>query len=306
MRILTYRELDRKSVLLALMEQAFGWPFNPPEFEKAIKADPRLKDGCVGFCAINKEEVLGYVGVMDLATRTIDGRVERAGGIYGVATMPGHTRQGVCTALLNHVHEYFVEKGYRFSFLTTSPTIVAYGLYEKLGYSDVTSFPGVYKLKEKTEKRKASESEKTSKLDFDRMLKIYCEYVKDRTGLVIRDKAYMKMLAKLYEIAAKECITTQGGYIIFKKEKKLVRIRELIAQDQEEMNRLIRLVEGKAQNVVFSRAVLDPVMRQVYKSHGFTVLETGHGVLMVKELTADIAFNEAYSNRFYMSALDHF
>jgi hypothetical protein len=138
------------------------------------------------------------------------------------------------------------------------------------------------------------------------MLGIYHKYVKDRTGFVVRDQTYMKMLAKIYEIRAKECITTQRGYAIFKKEKTQVRIRELIAHDQKEMNRLIGLVEDKAKNVVYSRAVLDPNLRQVYESRGFTVLGTGHGVLMVKELTADASFNEAYGDRFYMSALDHF
>jgi ribosomal protein S18 acetylase RimI-like enzyme len=306
MEIRTYREWETKGDLLPLMEQAFGWPFDPLEFEKTIKLDPRLRNGCVGFCAVNKGEVLGYVGVMDLATRTVDGKPEKVGGIYGVATLPGHTRRGICTALLNQAHKYFIERDYRFSFLTTSPTLAAYVLYEKLGYFDVTSFPGVYKLKEKTERRKTSEREKVSKLDFDRMLEIYDEYVKSRTGFVVRDKAYMKMLIKTHEIAAKECITTQKGYVIFKKDKKQARIRELIAQNRKEMNRLIGLVEEKAQSVVYGRAVLDPTLRQVYESRGFSALGTGHGVLMVKELTDDASFNEAYGDRFYMSVLDHF
>jgi ribosomal protein S18 acetylase RimI-like enzyme len=305
MRILTYPELEQKSLLLPLLEQAFNWPFDPLEFEKTIKVDPRLRDGCVGFCAVNKGKVLGYVGVMDLATRTADKKTENAGGIYGVTTLPGHTRQGICTALMKQAHKYFIERGYRFSFLTTSSTIVAYALYRKLGYSDVTSFPGVYKTKEKKEKQ-APEHGSTSKWDSSKIVGIYHKYVKNRTGFVVRDQTYMKMLVKVYEIRAKECITTQRGYAIFKKEKTQVRIRELIAHDHKEMNRLIVLVEDKAKNVVYGRAVLDPDLRKVYESHGFTVLGAGHGVLMVKELTADASFKEAYGNKFYMSALDHF
>lgn len=291
--------------MLPLMEQAFGWPFDPEEFEKTIKADPRLKDGCIGFCAVDEEKLVGYVGVMDLATRTLQNTVEMAGGIYGVATLPGHTRRGICGALLNRAHEYFKQRGYRFAFLTTSPTLVAYGLYEKLGYFDVTSFPGVYKVKVKEEKKHNSPCEEP-KLDFDRMLEIYCDYVKNRTGFVARNKAYMKMLAKTHEIAARECIIAQRGYIIFKREKKQVRIRELIAHDQEEMNRLVGQAEDRAQTVVYGRAILDPALRKVCESRGFTVLEAGHGVLMVKELIANVSFNEAYGNVFFMSALDHF
>lgn len=291
--------------MLPLMEQAFGWPFDPEEFEKTIKADPRLIDGCIGFCAVDEEKLVGYVGVMDLATRTLQNTVEMAGGIYGVATLPGHTRRGICGALLNRAHEYFKKRGYRFVFLTTSPTIVAYGLYEKLGYFEVTSFPGVYKVKVKEEKKDNPSCEEP-KLDFDRMLGIYCDYVKNRTGFVVRNKAYMKMLAKTHEIAARECIIAQRGYIIFKREKKHVRIRELIAHDHEEMNRLVGQAEDRAQTVVYGRAILDPALRNVCESRGFTVLEAGHGVLMVKELIANVSFNEAYGDVFFMSALDHF
>jgi ribosomal protein S18 acetylase RimI-like enzyme len=287
------------------MEQAFGWPLDPEEFEKTIKADPRLKDGCIGFCAVDGGKLIGYVGVMDLATRTLQNTVEMAGGIYGVATLPGHTRRGICSMLLNRAHEYFKERGYQFAFLTTSPTLVAYSLYEKLGYFDVTSFPGVYKVKVKEEK-KHSPSLEEPRLDFDRMLKIYSDYVKNRIGFVVRNKAYMKMLAKTHEIAARECIIAQRGYVIFKREKKHVRIRELIAHDHEEMNKLVGQTENKAQTVVYGRAILDPALRKVCESRGFTVLEAGHGVLMVKELIANVSFKEAYGDAFFMSALDHF
>lgn len=304
MKIQTYRELDQKSVLLPLMEQAFGWPFDPSEFEKTIKMDPRLKESCVGFCVLEGDEAVGFVGTMDLATRLTDGTSQNAGGVYGVATLPGHTRKGICTKLMNSTHEYFREKGYCFSFLTTSPTIVAYGLYKKLGYFDVTSFPGIYKVKEKTAKRKAPEPKKAP-LDFGRMLAIHQNYVEDKTGFVLRENAYMKALARFNDIRSGECIMTSRGYAIFKKDQKQVRIRELIANDKQEMRRLIEAVEEKAENVVYGRAVLDANLRQVYKSLGFTVLESGHGVLMVKEL-ANTSFSEAYGDKFFMTALDHF
>jgi GNAT superfamily N-acetyltransferase len=306
MKILTYHELEEKSTLLPLLEQAFGWPFDPLEFEKNIKADSRLRDSGVGFCAVIEGKTVAYVGVMDLATKTADNKVEGVGGIYGVATLPGHTRKGICTALLNRAHEHFLEKGYRFSFLTTSPTIVAHALYKKLGYFNVTSFPGVYKVKEKANRQKTVQHEKASKLNLTRILELYREYVKNKTGFVARDEPYMKMLVKTYKIADKECITTEKGYVILKKDKKQVRIRELVADDKKEMNKLIETAEDRAENVVYGRDVLDPTLREAYADNGFTVLDIGHGVLMAKELTAHASFKKAYDNRFYMSALDHF
>lgn len=144
-----------------------------------------------------------------------------------------------------------------------------------------------------------------TKLDFSRMLKIYDRYVKDKTGLVVRDEAYMKMLARTREISARECIITDRGYVIFKKEKKHIRIRELAAYDEKEMHRPIGLIENRAENLIYARVVLDPNLQRVYRSHEYSILQAGHGVIMVKEL-ADMTFSEAYGDRFYMSSLDHF
>ncbi|HVP17124.1 MAG TPA: GNAT family N-acetyltransferase [candidate division Zixibacteria bacterium] len=303
MRILAYQDLEDKDALLPLMDQAFGWPFHPEEFDRTIRIDPRLRESCVGLCAFDAGRVAGYVGIMDLATRTLEGKMEKAGGIYGVATLPGYTRQGICRTLIDRAHEYLIEKHYRFSFLTTSPTIVAYDLYRKLGYFDVASFPGAYKVVVK--KKNMEKTQGGIGLDFGGMLEIYDRYVKDKTGLVVRDEAYMKMLAKTLEISARECITTDRGYVIFKKEKKHVRIRELAACDEKEMHRLVGLIEKIAQNLIYARTVLDRNLQRVYRSHGCSVLQAGHGVIMVKELT-DTPFSEAYGDRFYMSSLDNF
>jgi ribosomal protein S18 acetylase RimI-like enzyme len=304
--ILAYSELKQRNALLPLMEQAFGWPFDPAEFEKSIRMDPRLRSGSVGFCALKEGKVVGYAGVMDFTLRTVSGAEEKVGGLYGVATHPSCTRQGICTALLNRSHEYFMAKGYRFSLLTTSPTIVAHGLYGKLGYFDVAPFLSAY-LGVRKKKVEVSKRRIVFKLDYDGMLELFREYVKGRTGFVIRDKEYLRMLFKQYGISAKDCIMIEEGYVIFKKEKESVRIRELVARDSGEMNRLIGLVENKTQKAVVGRlGISDCSVGRVYASRGFTVLEAGHGVLMAKELVADASFNDCFGNRFYMSALDHF
>lgn len=305
MKILTYRDLQSKESLLPLMDQAFRWPFNPRSFEDLVKIDPRLKDSPVGFCAVENGSVVSFVGVLDLATRALDGTVECVGGIYGVATLPSYARKGIATTLMNKAHQHFKEKGYRFSFLNTSPTLIAHAFYKKLGYADVTEYPSAHKIVEH-KKAKPYRKRKIEKLDFDRILKIYNEFSKDRTGFVIRDKAHLKMFKKAEGITARQCIIGENGYVMFRKDKWGTWIRELVALNVKEMEMLISQIEEQAKDLVYDRIVLDRTLLQVYKSCGYMIHERSHGVLMVKPLTSNASFIETYGHRLYVSSLDHF
>ncbi len=303
MQIVEYRDLESKSGLLPLLEQAFGWPFNEEEFNRFIKTDPRLKNGVVGFCALENEKVVSYVGVMDLAARTLDGAIEQAGGVYGVATLPGYTRQGFSTALFKTAHEYFKDKGYRFSFLNTSRALVAYSLYKKLGYSDVYSYPSGYRVLDTT--KATPPKTKTQKLDLDKILALYNKYVSNKVGLVVRDRTYLEMLA-IDKMTSKGTVCTDKGYVVFGKEQYYSRILELVTQNKAEAAELIKTIEGTARGVIFAKAVFDKTLRQIYSSRGYTLLDEGHGVFMVKSLESETPFKQVYGEDFFQTPLDHF
>jgi ribosomal protein S18 acetylase RimI-like enzyme len=310
MKILTYKEIESKDTLLPLLDNAFGWPFNPRTYDKLVKIDPRLRNSPVGFCTLENERAIGFVGVMDLATKTLDGNVEYVGGIYGVATLPSHARKGISTALMNRVHEYFRERNYRFSFLCTSHTLVAYAMYQKLGYMDLLERPSVYKVLNQR-KTKAAVEQRSKKINFDKLLKVYWEFVKDKTGFVVRDKAYLEMLKKTGYVSYKDCITEEDGYAIFRSNvggtwSKATWIRELVALSAKQMNRLAELVEAKAKDLIMDRDVLDNALLQVYKSRRYMTEKRSHGVIMVKPLTTDASFKKTYGDKFFLTDLDFF
>jgi predicted acetyltransferase len=309
MKILTYRELESTDELLPLLDHAFRWTFNQRTFDKLVKIDPRLKNSPVSFCALENGHIVGNVGVMDIATKTLNGTIEYVGGIYGVATLPSHTKRGVSTTLMNQTHEYFRDRGYRFSLLGTSHTIIAHAFYQKLGYSDLFECPSAYKVT-RTKTTKPRTKEKPEKIDFDRLLKIYNRRVKDCNGLTIRDKSYLEMLKKGEGFTPKECIIEEDGYVLFKEIKGMwvngVWIRELVAQNPKTMNKLLELAEKKAKEMIYDRAVMDKELLEVYRSRGYMIQERSHSVMLVKPLATGASFNQTYGSKLYMTGLDFF
>jgi len=83
-------------------------------------------------------------------------------------------------------------------------------------------------------------------------------------------------------------------------------IREFVASNAKEMNRLLEFVEAKARDLILDRAVLDDTLLEVYRSRGYMIQRRSHSVMMVKPLTADVSFKQTYGNKFYLTGLDFF
>ena len=305
MQVQPYREIESKDGLIPLFDHAFNWVFNEIQFNDFVGIDPRLRNGPVSFIGVENGKIVGHVGVMDLATRTIEGNVEYVGGIYGVATLAGYTRKGVCTTLMKKAHEYFREKDYPFSLLSTSPALIAHSLYEKMGYVDILEYPSAYKPFDENVAR-SSRLEKIMRFDLDKICRIYNLFVRGRTGLVVRDKAYFRMLKKVEGIKSRQCIVQNNGYAILSEDKTRTWIKELVALSQAGLRRLIQMVESRAKGPICDRTVLDGKLFETYADRGYITQNRGYGVMMCKSLAAGASFTEKYGDKFYMDRLDAF
>jgi len=305
MKVETYRELESKDQLFPLIDQALWEYFNPAEFEQDIRVDPRLKSSSIGYALVQNALILGFVGVMDMITRSIDGSEVKAGGIWDVATHPAHTRKGVATILMQRAHEYFKENDCEFSFLTSGRADIANIFYKKLGYEEILTFPSAYKIIKPTSRLVEATGSKT-KLDWNRILGIYHQVIHDRTGLVNRNVQYMKMLEHRKIIEPEKTIQTKEGYALLKEQEGKVSIREIIASTKEETIQLIRKAEKKALKTVADRTVLSRRTLDAYKKEGYMTLNQSFGVLMAKPLIKSAAFKETYGDKFYLTSVDLF
>jgi len=304
MKITTYRELQSKDELLPLFQHAFWWPFNPKEFEKIIRADPRLKNSPVGYVAVEDNQIAGFVGVMDIATRTLQKSEEIVGGIWGVVTHPVHARKGIFKALMQRSHDYFKEQGYKFSILYTSKILIAYAFYLKLGYKDTMVYPSAYKIIK--EKRKtAKKTRKKIKLDWDKLVELYNQATKNYTGFVIRDKQYGRMLETRKRIQPEKSIVTDKGYALLREDEGNMYVKELLALSKEETSKLISEIEEKTAKGIIYEKVVDKDTLEISKSRGYMIMREGYDLLMSKQL-ADTTFTETYGNKFYATSADFF
>jgi GNAT superfamily N-acetyltransferase len=304
-KILTYRELRTKDDLLPLMYLAFGWPFNYEEFEKTAQANPRLRDSPIGFCALKDGHVVGFVGVMDLITRNLKGEIERAGGIWGVSTLPSHSRQGISTMLMNEAHAYFRDRGYSFSFLITSRSLIAYNFYQKLGYQEATRFPSAFKH---VKRGKTIEKEK-AKENLEKILRIYRDCFVEKSGFVVRDEDYLKAAIgweEAFHKVPEEAIFEDYAYVMFKDLGGSLCIDEIVAKNKDHAKDLITKIENGAKAIIYDRTVLDKSLLQLYESLGYTTQTSSYTALMVKPLQNYKSFRETYGDKFYMSSLDYF
>jgi len=287
-----------------LIEQAFWWTIAPSDMEKIINLDIRLKNGPVGFCAVENGKLAGFVGVLDIPTRTLSGKEEVVGGIWCVATSPRFAKRGICKLLMDRAHQYFQEKKYFFSFLQTSRTLIAYAIYVKMEYVEidkVNRYPEAYKVFQKDKLEKKPDI----KLDPSKILAIYQEFVRNRTGFVVRQKDFVKMFSERKRFDEKKSIQNEDGYALTSEARNVIKIQELISQDERAYHKLLDRVEAVAQSGVIDRMITDEKLVKLYKDRGYSIEEGDHGVFMVKKL-GEIDFDETYGNAFHIGMLDLF
>lgn len=305
MNIVTYRELQPKDEIMMLMDLAFWWPMSPRDFDELINMDVRLRNGPVGFCAVKDKRLAGYVGVMDIPTKTVAGDTEIVGGIWCVATNPDSSRQGICRTLMEKAHNYFRKQKYRFSFLCTSRTIIAYAIYDKLGYTEVeyvNQFSSVYKVLDKAE---PVEKKTGTVLDPEKVYQIYEKFVENKTGFVARQRDFVTLFTKRKRFDEKKSIQREQGYALVTESQNVIKVQDLVALDDAVYGELIDHIEQIAKSGVINRAVTDERLVSIYESKGYQVQKDDDSVLMVKNLT-DASIDKVYGDSFYIGALDWF
>ncbi len=309
MEIITYRELEKKEDILLLMLKSFWMPITAPWFQEFMKYETRIGDGPVGMCGIDKGRLVGFVGMMNIPTRTKQGEIENVGGIYMVAVRPSCMRQGIGKKLLEAAEGHMRKQGTRLSFLTTSRSIVAYKWYRKIGYEDVIEvdqLPHMYKYFAPSHKAdKKPTTPKEHRIDIKRVQELFDHHNQDRCGFVIRTTTDMKAREMEGVYNKKISIAVDGGYALLRSSFDTVQFMEILARTQNAYKKLIKLAEAKAKYASVVIYPFDPVARQTFEKAGYSYDLGSYGVLMCKALDGT-SFYDLYDESFLLSRIDWF
>ena len=279
----------------------------PEQFEKRRKWDFRIKDGPGGFCAVEDGKIIGFVGIMHVPTRAIDGP-EMVGGIFVAVTDPSAGRRGICTALMEEAHTYFRGLGYRLCFLSTMRTNIAHEFYTKNGYLEVEAlnkFPSVFKRVNLSKKMKLGDKRIRCPSE-EHVARTFSEFTADMTGFVIRTMDFLAFQEWKGEFDPVVSVANDGGYALVNDHHGPLEIAEITGLDFETQDQLLEILEMRAKGAIVDPWVTDTGLLEVYKKRNYITYKDHYVVVMAKSLEPGVTVENVYGNAFYMSKFEIF
>lgn len=248
-KIITYDEiLDKEEVFLSGL--AFSHSPLPQVIEEARRKDSRIPKEFAFFALGEEGELLGRAGVAFVEAETKEGRL-RAGGVWGVRTVPWRARRGVAKTLVDHVHEYYLEtEKVDFFKLGVVKHHVAIRLYNKLGYQRMDEGIRCTAVKWAEKRKEESLEESTySPDDAGRVQEIMMKSNEGLYGNTIRETDFISKWCFLggYTLKTISVYEKGGkivGYVAFRSKGPLVTIYEIRAINEMEYRYILSKVEN--------------------------------------------------------------
>lgn len=308
LEIVEYRDLRVQDDIFILWLKSFDFYASPAWLERFGKYEPALGNGPVGMCALLDGEFVGFVGIMQIPTRTKSGEIEMVGGIYGIATRPSVAHQGIGRKLLEESEKWLREHGCRVVFLTTSKSIVAHGWYASVGYTDVAAIDNYsyyYKLLKRHLTDHRQKVPKAYRLNMQQVRDTFEWFTQDRCGFVIRHKDGLKAREMQGIFDSKVSLSVDGGYALLLRNPVAIRFCEILAHTKKAYTDLMRMAESLANEAVVSIHPFDPVAAEMFLRRGYTEDAGAYGTLMIKSLDGT-RFEDLYDDSFMIARIDWF
>jgi len=296
-RIVYYGELDDVFQITTLYYLSLGWPATPNVLEELIRNDDRFTPEFGMFAVDHDGTVMGGVLLMEIPTKTLNGKLI-VGGLNAVATRPGYHRRGVMTVLITRIHEYFAQHQLDYSFLTSARSLGAHSMYKKLGYKDLVVGEKAWKMAREPPLRydkkivvASFQEENSSDVD-----KIFREATEGSYGFVYRSTNFLKARAGHFsEFAPKKKMRLAkrndeiSGYAYWESSPQVSACKEILALDKSSFVSLLADAENRFRNkfLVISCKGLSKREIDWLRSAGYHTGIQTYGTVVVNFLRGD-------------------
>jgi len=304
MEIKYYSELKAKEQFSVLQYLGFRQALDYRTFDLRRELDYRFSGGPGGICALIDNKLAGFVGLMQIPTKTIMGN-ELVGGVWCVVTNPDYWGKGICSTLMGKAHEYFVERGCRFCFLSTSKGLISYNLYKKLGYEEISYFQGFPKVF-KFSKIKKERINNLSSIDIKQANVLFREFAKTFTGFVIRPSDFIDFQQWNGRYEDQVSVQCEGGYALVSHNSGHLVIEEFISINEIATTKILKSLENKSDGLLIDPLVSCEGHKKIYQKRDYIFEQSQNFVFMVKPLDTKATFIESYGDGFYINSLSLF
>jgi GNAT superfamily N-acetyltransferase len=294
----------------------FGWLLSPDQVKLIRKVDKKRVPDYFALYAVEKEDILGQIGVVTVDTQCAHG-IEKIGYIWGVCTKPSAAKRGFAKKLMGEVHERLQGENIRYSFLGTGKSLVAYNLYRGLDYSEFTILDRGIKVS-KSSKVGHKDITFTPTPKNETVVNLFKEYSKDLMGFVKRPNNFLE-IRKAWSWMPYNFVGVFKedkkpiGYTIASIEGKIIKVRELCCPKIEDLQRCINALEREYKpNHMLLEWVIGSHLEKDFIKSGFKLFSDSWGTLMVKDLKGKHSVDQirklygTEEDKFHMTSIDEY
>jgi ribosomal protein S18 acetylase RimI-like enzyme len=305
-RIVSYDDIRDPVQFAVLTDSAFSFPQTARQIADRRRFDARYRDP-FGFGMVERGQLAGFAGVVDIKVRTRVGRVIECGGLHHIMTHPAFARRGVAARLIEQAHAHFRGRGYEFSFLFTARSLSAWRLYDRLGYEEMPlsgrQAPAAYRLRSVTGRQRALK--RRGRLDYPAIERLFDRYWSPVNSTFAHDPDWLEGRIKGWRDHPYNIVPDRDGFAYVEAERDVVRVYELVARSQPARARIFRRIEALNRPVIVHYLVHDPALLRFYRARGFTIRPRAYFVCMAKPL-GRTSLRTAFGPDFSWSPLDQF
>ena len=263
---------------MPLVYHGFKDPKNISTLKRLFECDPRYSFKEMYFAEMDGE-IAGHVALTQGEIESDNGTYSYC-GISDLGVLPGYTRRGIGTHLLEYGEKRSLELGKDFLVLFGWKSNASYGIYEKFGFIKVGSetLGSIYISSGEGHVGECPWEESEG----SRFLDIYERFTEGLPHF-IRHPGFVESAILRGKVDPENVFSSGTGYVLLKKEFDALVVVECLFSSREELVETVRYLLSNQERLLIFTGLFDDMTSRVLDEYGVKIEDT-HNDLLAKPL----------------------